>query len=77
MSKRNVINDTLVPLHRKTRRYRKISIQNEERLIRMVEEHKGIFNAVIAGDAALARKLTEEHIENAKENMLERMRNHG
>ena len=77
MGKRSVIRDTLVPLHRKTRRYRKISIQNEERLIRMVEEHKDIYNAVISGNAELAKALTEKHISNAKANMTERMRKNG
>lgn len=77
MGKRSVIRDTLIPLHRKTRRYRKISIQNEERLIRMVEEHKDIYNAVVSGNAELARSLTEKHIANAKASMAERMRKDG
>lgn len=77
MGKRSVIRDTLVPLHRKTRRYRKISIQNEERLIRMVEEHKDIYNAVVSGNAELAKALTEKHIANAKANMTERMHKNG
>lgn len=77
MSKRSVIHDTLVPLHRKTRRYRKISIQNEERLIHMVEEHKKIFEAVVGRDASLAQELTEQHVKNARKNMLERMRHDG
>ena len=77
MGKRSVIRDTLVPLHRKTRRYRKISIQNEERLICMVEEHKDIYNAVVSGNAELAKALTEKHIANAKANMTERMHKNG
>ena len=77
MSKRNVICDTLRPLHRKTRRYRKASMENEQRLIHMVEEHRGIYEAIVAGDAELAEKLTAEHICNAKKNMLGRRMKNG
>ena len=70
MSRRNVIIDTLAPLHRKTRRYRKLSIQAEKRLIRCVQEHKAIYEAVAAGDAELAYKQTAQHIINAKENLM-------
>lgn len=77
LSKRTVINDTLVPLHRKTRRYRKASIENEQRLAHMIEEHRGIYNAILTGDAKLAESLTAQHIENAKNNMLEGMNHNG
>lgn len=77
LSKRTVISDTLVPLHRKTRRYRKASIENEQRLAHMIEEHRGIYNAIKAGDAKLAEALTAQHIENAKNNMLEGMNRNG
>lgn len=77
LSKRTVINDTLVPLHRKTRRYRKASIENEQRLAHMIEEHRGIYNAILTGDAKLAERLTAQHIENAKNNMLEGMNYNG
>lgn len=77
LSKRTVISDTLLPLHRKTRRYRKASIQNEQRLAYMIEEHRAIFNAIKAGDAKLAETLTSQHIENAKNNMLEGLNQNG
>ena len=77
MSKRTVIRDTLQPLHRKTRRYRRSSMEIEERTLRMVEEHACICRAIASGDAELAEKLTNEHIGNAKENMLKRMEKHG
>ncbi|MBO5954126.1 MAG: GntR family transcriptional regulator [Oscillospiraceae bacterium] len=77
LSKRTVINDTLVPLHRKTQRYRKKSMENDQRLVNMIAEHRNIFNAIAAGDAALAESLTAQHIRNAKLNMLERLKNNG
>ena len=72
LSKRNVITDTLVPLHRKTRRYRRIAMEDRERTANSMREHHAIYKAIISGDAELARKLTAEHIEHAKEHMLGR-----
>lgn len=77
LSKRTVLKDTLSPLHRKTKRFRRISMQSEERQVCMLEEHRGIFNAIIARDADLAESLTAQHILKAKHHMLERLRNHG
>lgn len=70
LSKRNVITDTLIPLHRKTRRYRKIAMEDKWRTDRTLLEHHAICDAIIAGDAEKARALTAQHIENAKEHML-------
>ena len=70
LSKRNVITDTLVPLHRKTRRYRRIALENRERTAQSMGEHRQIYEAIVSGDAELARQLTAKHIENAKEHML-------
>ena len=70
MSKRTVIKDTLIPLHRKTRRYRKIAMQNKERATSSLHEHHAICNAMISGDAQLARNLLSQHIANAKVHMI-------
>ena len=75
--KRAVIADTLMPLHRKTRRFRKISIENFERQSRSIEEHWAICRAVIAGEADLAASLTAEHVKKAKANMIERIKANG
>lgn len=77
LSKRTVLCDTLMPLHRKTQRYRKASMADAARTALMVKEHRAIFDAVIAGDGELASRLTAEHIRNAKENMLRRMYQNG
>ena len=77
LSKRHVIYDTLRPLHRKTQRYRKLSLSVDERSTNSHMEHKKILAAIAAGDAELASKLTTQHIRNAKENMIARFDYHG
>ena len=67
---RNVIIDTLIPLHRKTRLYRKISMEDNERSPKTMLEHLEIARAIISGDGELAKELTEKHIENAKIHMM-------
>lgn len=61
---------TLSELHRKIKSYRKISISSEERLIKSVCEHREIYEAIAAGDAELADRLTSSHIEEALANLL-------
>ncbi len=77
LSQRTVIRDTLLPLHRKTLRYRKIAIEDPSRLDRTIQEHKAIFNAIASGDADLASELITQHILLAKENMIARFNYHG
>ena len=72
MSRRAVIKDTLVPLHRKTRRYRRQAMQDKERATHTLAEHHEICDAICSGDAELARNLLSKHIENAKLYMLGR-----
>ncbi|MCD7754923.1 MAG: GntR family transcriptional regulator [Firmicutes bacterium] len=77
LSKRVVLRDTLRPLHRKTRRYRKISLTDESRMRQSIAEHRDIADAVSKGDAERAYSLTWEHIANAKNHMIERLDYHG
>ena len=70
LSNRNVIIDTLIPLHRKTRLYRKIAMEDQQRTPNTVREHREIFEAIVSGNAELARELTSKHIENAKIHMM-------
>ena len=77
LSNRPVLRDTLIPLHRKSQRYRKISIEDKNRLGHSIQEHKAIYNAIISGDADLAAELITAHIERAKKNMIERCYQHG
>ena len=57
ISRRNVIRDTLIPLHRKTKRFRKVSIQDSARTALMMEEHRAIYNAIADRNADLAAEL--------------------
>ena len=77
LSCRSVISDTLLPLHRKTQRYRKASIEDKERMVQVVKEHRRIYDAIAAGNADLAEHLTTEHIAHAKESMLKRVKHNG
>lgn len=74
---RPVLRDTLIPLHRKSQRYRRISIEDKNRLGYSVQEHKAIYNAIISGDAELAAQLITSHIESAKKNMIARCYQNG
>ena len=73
LSKRSVLMDTLLPLHRKTRRYRRIALEDKSRTAHTMKEHREIYDAIMAGDAELAMELTARHIENAKDHMIGRM----
>ena len=77
LSRRNVIIDTVVPLMRKTRRYRRIAMNDWDRVPKTKQEHLEIYQAIAAGDAELAEQLTTKHISNAKIHMLEGMKNNG
>ena len=70
LSCRNVINDTLAPLYRKTRLYRKLAMEDHERTPKTLQEHREIFQAIISGDGPQAKILMKKHIENAKNHMM-------
>ena len=70
LSGRMVIYDTLSPLLRKTRRYRRISMQDTDRFCHTMKEHRQMYEAIMAGDAELAMELTTRHIQNAKQHMV-------
>lgn len=72
MSKRTVITDTLIPLHRKTRRYRRIAMSDKERAACTLREHHEICDAMVSGNADLAKELLAKHISNAKVHMIGR-----
>ena len=71
LSKRTVLTDTLLPLHRKTRRYRRIAMEDRERAEKTLKEHRRIYEAIAAKDASLAMELSSRHIYNAKIHMME------
>ncbi|MBQ7391516.1 MAG: GntR family transcriptional regulator [Clostridia bacterium] len=65
-----VLNDTLLPLHKKVQKYRRASVENNSRALQSAREHRAIFEAIEARNAALAEKYTTEHIANAAEHIL-------
>ena len=71
LSGRSVISDTLIPLMRKTRHYRRVAIDNWERTTNTMNEHKAIFQAIADRNAELAQELATAHIFHAKQYMLE------
>lgn len=77
LSGSSVFCDTLRPLHKKTQRYRKLSIGDRERLKVSMEQHKQIFEAIAAGDAEKAQQLITEHIDTAKQYMVGRFTDEG
>lgn len=60
-----VLNDTLLPLHKKVQKFRKASVENEDRAIHSAQEHRAIYEAIAARDPILAEKCTTDHIANA------------
>lgn len=71
LSQRNVIRDTLVPLHRKTRLYRKTAMQNKDRATVSLNEHRAILEALKEGDPDKVKQVMDAHITMAKKYMLE------
>ena len=71
LSRRSVISDTLIPLMRKTRRYRRVAIDNWERTTITMNEHKAIFHAIAERNADLAQELATTHIVHAKHYLME------
>lgn len=59
----------LTNFHNYIRHARDISVQAQGRAEKTVAEHRAILEAIRSRDAALAEKLTAEHIINAKENL--------
>ena len=70
LSGRSVIRDTLVPLHRKTRRYRKTAMQDKGRAVHSLQEHHAILEGLQSGDPEKAKEAMDAHMKNAKAYML-------
>ncbi len=72
-SKSRPLRSTLSNFHNYIKRARDISMKADGRAKKAVYEHKAILDAIRNKDGALAEKLTAEHIENAKENLIIQM----
>jgi len=71
LSRRSVISDTLIPLMRKTRRYRRVAIDNWERTTNTMNEHRKMYEAIASGNAELAQELATAHIVHSKRYLIE------
>lgn len=65
-----VLNDTLLPLHKKVQKYRRASVEDKARALQSLSEHRAIFEAISARNATLAEECTTEHIANAAQHIL-------
>lgn len=65
-----IYSSVLSGLHRRIRKFRKLSIQNPERAKCAAREHREILDALEQRDGELAEKLTAQHIENAHKNIV-------
>lgn len=70
----DVFSSILSSLHRKVQKYRKISIQDSDRAISAVEEHKKIYEAIANHDKELSKKLVSEHITNAHNSIVNNLK---
>lgn len=61
---------TLVPLHRKTQKFRRASVEKTARATASVEEHRRICEAILAGDGDAAEAAMNEHIMHAIDSIL-------
>lgn len=62
--------DILSPIHKKMIKFRKASVKVHGRAQSSVEEHEQIYNALATHNAELASQLTEDHVRNARDNIL-------
>lgn len=67
-----VLNDTLLPLHKKVQKYRRASVEDNARAQQSAREHRAIFEAIEARNEELAEKYTTEHIANAANHILKK-----
>lgn len=65
-----VLNDTLLPLHKKVQKYRRASVEDNSRAQQSAWEHRAIFEAIATRNAELAEQYTTEHIANAADHIL-------
>ena len=70
LSRRNVIRDTLVPLHRKTRRYRRNALLDKDRATQSLKEHHTILDAMLTGDPDKVKTAMDFHMGKVKAQLL-------
>lgn len=66
----SVYSSVLSTLHRRIKKFRKISVQNRERALLAAAEHREILEALSEHNGEKAEALTAKHIENAHKNIV-------
>ena len=66
----HILEETLIPLHRKVVKYRKASIEHSGRAEKSIEEHKEILKAIEEKIVEKAIMLVSKHADNAKHSIL-------
>ncbi len=61
--------DTLMPLHKKISKFRRLSVENHSRAEVSAKEHREILNALKQRNGDLAKELMTKHIKKAYENI--------
>lgn len=72
-SSSRVLEDVLGSLHHRIQRFRRLSMESPERAERSVSEHRAILDALRGHDPGLAESMLSEHIQNARDSMLEQL----
>ena len=66
----HILEETLIPLHRKVVKFRKASIEHSGRAEKSIDEHKEILKAIEERDTEKAVQLLTQHANNAKQSIL-------
>lgn len=61
-----VLYDTLVPLHRKIQKFRKVSVESGGRAHDSTAEHRKVYEALLTHDPVLAEKAMLAHVQQAQ-----------
>lgn len=73
-SQNAVLYNTLLPLHRKIQKYRRIAVHDDKRANQSHKEHKEIYAALLAHNADKAEAAIAKHIGNARANAEKKLR---
>ena len=65
-----ILQSVLSPIHHKLLKFRRASLENEERILASVSEHKAIYEAMKKRDKKETEKLMKAHIDNAYDSIM-------
>ena len=63
--------DTLMPLHTKTQKFRKATVESTGKAAQSAHEHRQVLDAIAAGDPERAEAAMTAHIHSAKTRLIE------